>query len=88
MESAYPWATVFKARQEHPPGKTVPAEYKLTPRQRFVVRNALEELRDVKKNKEASIPEAMHGHYRDLLSTLTAVGICRWLPFTTLAAGK
>jgi hypothetical protein len=66
MESAYSWATVFKARQEHPPGKTVPAEYKLTPRQRFVVRNALEELRDVKKNKEASIPDAMHGHYRDL----------------------
>jgi hypothetical protein len=74
MESTYPWATVFKARQEHSPGKTVRAEYKLTPRQRFVVRNALEELRDAKKNKEASIPEAMPGHYRDLLSTLTAVG--------------
>lgn len=57
-----PWATVFKARQE-PSGKLVPAEYRLNPQQRFVVRKTLQELHDPEMRKETSIHEAMHGHY-------------------------
>jgi hypothetical protein len=58
-----PWATVFKARAEHPGDKVVPAEYNLTPTQRRIVCKCLGSMHNAERNRERAVHEAIHGYY-------------------------
>lgn len=61
--NAIPWATVFKARAEHPADAIVPADYELTPTQRRSVCRFLAGMHDAERNRERAVHEAIHGYY-------------------------